>query len=171
MPKRGPWVRGTKAASFPMMYPGVVCPASRTPRLTASWISKGGTTAPAGDTSILSRPPEVFSIVATSSFAASSGNTPSGQAVCIFHRIGAWAVAGAGAPYEPARKASNPTMRAMAIAVRVEIILRIELLLWIAGMCSTPGTKLAESRQRVRTCQWFRADAGFAGLLDHAAIG
>ena len=100
MPKRGPWVRGTKAANFPMMYPGVVWPASRTPRLTASWISKGGTTAPAGDTSILSRPPEVFSIVATSSLAASSGNTPSGQAVCIFHRIGAagvWAVAGAGA--------------------------------------------------------------------------
>ena len=73
IPKSGPWVRGMNAASFPMMYPGVVCPASRTPRLTASWISKGGTTAPAGDTSILSRPPEVLSIVATSSLAASSG--------------------------------------------------------------------------------------------------
>ncbi len=89
MPKRGPWVSGMNAISLPMMYPGVVCPASSTPRLTASWISNGGTTAPAGDTSILSRPPEVFSIVDTSSLAASSGKIPRGQAVCIFHRIGA----------------------------------------------------------------------------------
>ncbi len=116
IPNRGPWVRGMKAISFPMMYPGVVCPASRTPRLTASWISKGGTTAPAGDTSILSRPPEVLSIVDTSSLAASSGKTPSGQAVCIFHRIGAWAVAWPGALYEPARKAPRATMRVSASA-------------------------------------------------------
>ena len=30
-------------------------------------------------------------MVATRSLAASSGNTPSGQAVCTFQRMGAWA--------------------------------------------------------------------------------
>ena len=50
---------------------------------------KGGTTAPAGDSSILSRPPEVFSIVSTSSFAASWTIDVGGQALCTFHWIGA----------------------------------------------------------------------------------
>src|SRR6185295_12170159 len=115
MPNSGPWVRGMKAGSLPMMYPGVVCPASRTPRLTASWISKGGTTAPAGDTSILSRPPEVFSIVDTSSLAASSGNTPSGQAVCIFQRMGAWAPAGGGAAPPPKSPSVTSATRTPAV--------------------------------------------------------
>ncbi len=88
--------------------------------------------APAGDSSSLNRPPEFFSIVSTSNLAASWTMDVGGHALCTFHRIGVWAVAGAGAPYEPARYASNPTMRARAIAVLVDIILRIALLLWIA---------------------------------------
>ena len=55
-------------------------------------------------------------MVATSSLAASSGKTPSGHAVCIFHRIGCCAVAEVGALYEPARKATRATIMVNAIA-------------------------------------------------------
>jgi hypothetical protein len=53
-----------------------------------------------------------------------------GQALCTFHRIGAWAVAGTGALYEPARKARRATTRATTIADLKGIDLR---------MCVPPG--------------------------------
>ena len=81
--------QGDEGLQLPDDVPGVVCPASSTPRFTASWISKGGTTAPAGDSSSLSRPPAFFSIVSTSSFAASWTIDVGGQALCTFHWIGA----------------------------------------------------------------------------------
>src|SRR4029450_13190298 len=159
IPNSGPWVRGPKAFSFPTMYPGVVCPASSTPRFTASWISNGGTTAPAGDTSILSRPPEVFSIVDTNSLAASSGNTPSGQAVCIFHRIGARAVAGVGVVYEPATKASRPTTRVSTSANLNGMSLRMSFpperpfRFELFSTNNRRETSRRESRQGGRACQ------------------
>jgi hypothetical protein len=60
-----------------------------------------------------------------------------GQALCTFQRIGAcWAVAGAGALYEPAKKARRATATVSAIADLQEIILRI---------CIPPVRQLVEA--------------------------
>src|SRR5262245_24167759 len=83
--------------------------------------------APAGESSILIRPPAFFSIVSISNLAASWTIEVGGQALCTFHLIGAWAVTGAGALYEPARKARRAVTRARPRAEFKETILRIRV--------------------------------------------
>ena len=65
-----------------------------------------------------------------------------GQALCTFHLIGAWAVAGVGALYTPARKASSPTTMVRAMANWMGTSLRISGPSRRWGW-SEPGRKLA----------------------------
>jgi hypothetical protein len=86
-----------------------------------------------------------------------------GQALCTFQRIGAWAVAGAGALYDPARKASTATMRANATADLTGITLCIGIPPGRVGAFA--AEKCRESSQPTPPCQQAQI------LLDRVSFG
>ena len=88
-----------EAGAFLSKYAGEEWKISATPALTASKVSNGRTRAPAGNTSILIRPPLASPIVSASRTAlACSPGRPSGQSVTILSSSTPCARAGLGNP-------------------------------------------------------------------------
>ena len=97
--ERGPW-SGDEGRQLPDDVPGVVCPASMTPRLTASWDSKGRNDGPRGRHVDLEPSTGGLLDRRDHSLAASSWNTRQRTGVCIFSGSGS----GVFGPWrEPAR--------------------------------------------------------------------
>src|SRR5919106_3059334 len=85
MPK-GPPGAGPKSAAalfLPTQYAGAACPPSRTPRAVASSNSNGGTTEPAANSSIFSRPPDSLPTRSAKNLELSQSVLADGQAAWI----------------------------------------------------------------------------------------